>query len=262
MTRFVEHTSVTRVADGRYEGEVRPDWHIVRGANGGHLAAMLLRGMAQAVGEETRHPRSLTVHFGRVPKEAPVYIETEILRTGRTMSNVAARMVQDDKVIANGIALFATQTEGKRDFQDIQMPEVPRPDDIEQVNDRDDFPFGRQFDFRQTGDFAGQAENAIWMRLREPQATDAFGAVQLCDAFAPAVFGKLATGGGGAGVPTLEMTYHLRETLPIASDKPGAWYLGVFKTSVLRQGFLEEDGWLWSEDGTLVAQSRQLALLA
>jgi len=35
----------------------------------------------------------------------------------------------------------------------------------------------------------------------------------------------------------------------------------VFRTRVVHEGFLEEDGEIWSRDGRLLAQSRQLAIL-
>jgi len=43
--------------------------------------------------------------------------------------------------------------------------------------------------------------------------------------------------------------------------RPDSLLLGRFTTKLVRDGFFEEDGELWAADGTLVAQSRQLALL-
>ena len=34
-----------------------------------------------------------------------------------------------------------------------------------------------------------------------------------------------------------------------------------FRTGVVREGFFEEDGVIWVADGTVLAQSRQLAIL-
>ena len=273
MTAFERDTGVRAIGEGLFEARVDPSWRIVRGANGGHLAATMLRAMATAVGDTERTPRTLTVHFVRAPDDREVSIETHIERTGRTMSTVSARMHQDDKLIPIGLSGFLTPRSGP-EFCDIAMPDVPGPDGLEPLADRDDFPFGRHFDFRpatgsrfvaplQAVDASvdDPAEVAVWMRLREPQRLDHSAATQLCDSFAPAVFMKLGAGGGGAGVPTIEMTYHYREMLPPEGATDDDWYLGVFRTSLARGGFIEEDGWLWSRRGTLVAQSRQLAIL-
>ena len=75
----------------------------------------------------------------------------------------------------------------------------------------------------------------------------------LTDSWPPAVF---TTSTAPLAVPTLDLTVHLRAALP----RPGDWVLGRFRTRVARAGFLEEDGELWSRDGELLAQSRQLAL--
>jgi acyl-CoA thioesterase len=265
MTRFDTDSAIAPVRPGVFEGRVDPAWRIARGANGGHIAAILLRAMIAGVDDPQRSPRSLTVHFARVPAEDIVRIEVMIERTGRTMSTVAARMTQDGKLVAIGLAAFSTPRQGP-EFSDLAMPEVPSPEQSEPVTDREDFPFGHHFDFRRclgpaVGEQADRAELGVWMRLREPQTAGHVVVTQLADAFAPAVFAKLGAGGGGAGVPTIDLTIHYREPLPLAGAKPNDWYLGVFRTNTARAGFIEEDGWLWSQDGRLVAQSRQLALL-
>lgn len=264
MTRFDHDTALVPVAPGVFGGRVDPSWRIVRGANGGHIASIVLRAMVMTI-EEDRTPRSLTVHFARVPKEAPFTIETKVERAGRTMSTVTARLIQESKLIAFGVAAFSLPRAGP-EFSDLSMPEVPSPEESEAIPDREDFPFGRHFDIRralgaEVPDADNRAETGVWLRLREPRPADHLLVTQLMDAWAPSVFLKLGQGGGGAGVPTIDMTFHYREALPLDGSNPDDWYLAVFRTTTSRGGFIEEDGWLWSRAGVLVAQSRQLALL-
>jgi acyl-CoA thioesterase len=266
-TRFEADTGLRSLGDGAFEGRIDPAWRIVRGANGGHIAAILLRGLVLRVDDPRRTPASLTVHFTRVPREDVVRIETNVEREGRSMSTVTGRMLQDDKLVAFGVASFSAPRSGP-EFFDLGMPEVPGPEDLEPNRDRDDFPFGRQFDFRPalgptpgTTERSDRAELGIWLRLREPQVVEHVVVTQLLDAYAPAVFAKLGAGGGGAGVPTVEMTYYYREPLPLEGARLDDWYLGIFRTTTARAGSVEEDGWLWSRDGRLVAQSRQLAIV-
>ena len=61
--------------------------------------------------------------------------------------------------------------------------------------------------------------------------------------------------------PTIDLTIHFRTRLPhpgMALDDP---VLARFSSSTSHGGFFEEDGAIWAPDGTLLAQSRQLALL-
>lgn len=59
------------------------------------------------------------------------------------------------------------------------------------------------------------------------------------------------------GVPTVDLTIHFRQA---PSGRPD-WSLVRFRTLVATAGYLEEDGEVWSSDGRLLAQSRQLAVL-
>jgi acyl-CoA thioesterase len=60
-----------------------------------------------------------------------------------------------------------------------------------------------------------------------------------------------------APAPTIDLTVHFRSPLPL----PDSLLLGRFTSTLVRDGFFEEDGQLWAPDGSLVAQSRQLGLL-
>jgi hypothetical protein len=61
--------------------------------------------------------------------------------------------------------------------------------------------------------------------------------------------------------PTIDLTVHIRADLP-RGGLPDQAVLGRFVTSAAVNGTMEEDGELFLADGTLLAQSRQLALLA
>jgi acyl-CoA thioesterase len=76
----------------------------------------------------------------------------------------------------------------------------------------------------------------------------------LSDTMIPAAFSRL---GRPAIVPTLDLTIHFRAPLPAA----GEWVLAAYRSGRSAGGAWEEDGELWSRDGTLLAQSRQLALM-
>jgi len=63
------------------------------------------------------------------------------------------------------------------------------------------------------------------------------------------------------GVPTVDFTMHFRTRLPLAGARPEDYYLVVFRAPLSHDGFVVEDGEIWSEGGQLVAQSRQLAVV-
>ena len=91
-----------------------------------------------------------------------------------------------------------------------------------------------------------------WFRLRDGEPIDTVALVLAVDAFPPTVFNaRLPV----AWTPTVELTAHVR-----SRPSPG-WLRCAFTTRCVTGGFLEEDGVLWDDTGTLVAQSRQLALI-
>lgn len=259
-TRFSRDTAISPAGDGVYEADVDQAWWIVLGPNGGYLAAMLVRAMAATVGDDDRHPRSLTIHYTAAPTAGRVRIETTVERAGRSLTTITARMHQAERLIAIAIGAFSAGRERGVDFDDTDFPSVPSPEAIDPLPQAPGLPvFTAHWDIRPAiggVPFRGgdTAETGGWIRLAERQPLDYPLVAQLTDAWLPAAFARMD---GPNPVPTVDLTIHFRRELPLPDD----WVLVRFASRLSAQGFVEEDGEIWSRDGKLIAQSRQLALL-
>jgi acyl-CoA thioesterase len=80
----------------------------------------------------------------------------------------------------------------------------------------------------------------------------------MADSWHPAIFARLQE---RMGVPTVDLTVHIRSVRAMQNLRSDDWVAVRFRTTVATEGFLEEDGELWAPDGTLIAHSRQLALI-
>lgn len=171
----------------------------------------------------------------------------------------ALAAVGGERPAAMAMAVLADDREESLGFDRSEPPEVSPPEELEPTPRPKELPpFGGHFDYRFAlgpPPFSG-AEDALTggcLRLSEDRSLDAALTVALTDSWPPAVFTRSTS---PLAVPTLDLTVHLRGALP----RQGDWVPGRFRTRVARAGFLEEDGELWSRDGELLAQSRQLAL--
>src|SRR4051795_3339335 len=261
MSKFERDTSVKEVDAGIFEAHVNRDWWIVFGPNGGFLAAMFVKAMAATVDDHTRMARSLTIHYTAAPAEGPVRIRTTVERAGRSMTTVSARMQQGERLIALAIAAFSSDRTPAIVFSDAPPPSVPEPEEVDVVATHPDLPpFTRQWDIRPAigvAPFTASSEPARtggWIKPLDEHPIDAALVAQLTDAWLPAVFIRL---GQPDAVPTIDLTIHFRADLPLPPD----FVLVTFESRVSTGGFVEEDGYIWSRDGQLIAHSRQLALL-
>ena len=256
---FEHDTAVSAAGDGAFDCEIHPAWWVIAGPNGGYIAAMIVRAL-EVVVAAGRPLRSLTVHYMRAPEAGPARIRTETVREGRSVSFMRATLDQGDRAGATALAVFAADREGVA-FDTARPPDVPAPEAVPLQGETrlEAPPFAQNFDFRPaigSAPFSGASEAITggWLWPKNgPERLDTALAVALCDSWFPALFTAVET---PVAVPTLDLTVHLRAPLPRAAD----WVLGSFWTRLARDGFLEEDGELFSRDGEMLAQSRQLAL--
>ncbi len=262
---FDADTAVRALGEGRFAATMSERWWVGRGPNGGYVAAVILRAIlaAAATGAE-RAPRSLTVHYQRAPQAGPVEIAVAVERTGRRVSFLSARMTQAGKVQATAMAVLSEDwAEGG--FEELAMPDAGAPGELHATDfeARPGAPTMLQNYLLRPAlgepAFSGGASyTGAWIRTREPHLLDAPLAAAFLDTWFPAPFVRLD---GPRPAPTIDYTVHFRSPLPPPGASAEDPYLVAFRSGTARHGFFEEDGELWSADGTLLAQSRQLALL-
>jgi acyl-CoA thioesterase len=262
VSEFDADTASVPVAGGRAL-ELTDRWDISDRPNGGYLLAAVVRALGADIGRPD--PLTVTGHFLRPAGAGAATVDVEVIRSGRRLATAAGRLVQDGRERLRVLATFGDLAASSGpDLVTAVQPELPPPERCVRLEGRR--PEGmaapprihERFDMRldpavgwPTGARSGSARIAGWTRFADGRPPDVWSLVLFADAFPPAVFDAVPSG----WVPTVELTVHLR-----ARPEPG-WLRAEFRTRVLRNGMLEEDGELWDESGQMVAMSRQLALL-
>lgn len=258
---FEAATAVRRRSDGAggvYDAEIAPGWDIGGNANGGYLMALAAAAMSEAAG---RPPLSLTAHYLLPGKVGPCEIDVDVLRAGRRMATVAARLRTNGDTSLSLLGTFGEQGRSDVVVTDGAPPPLPPFDECVSSAPPVESGFMDRVSVRirpgdagfRDGRPSGIAEIAGWFEFADRHPVDALGLLLAADAFAPVCFNRPEFPLGWA--PTLELTVHVR-----GEPAPGPLRC-VFRSRFMQNGMFEEDGEMWDSAGRLVGQSRQLALI-
>jgi len=263
--RFDADTAVTGLPDGALEAHLDPRWSVGRGPNGGYLAAIILRALARAVEDPGRTPRSVTIHFIQPATEAQsLRIHPVVEREGRLLTNVSARVTQGDRLIALALGAFSRDRPGGPEFSELAMPAFAAPEEVAPIEYVPGVmpPIASCWQQRLISalPFSGadRAEITAWARLPEGRPWDEISILALSDGVIPAITPRLSL--APLVFPTIDLTAHFRNPVP-DTVRPTDFLLGRFRTRLAAGGFFEEDGQIWTRDGLLLAQSRQLMVV-
>ena len=264
-------------SEGAFTTGLTSRWNGTAGAvNGGYMLAICAR--ALALGMPFPDPVVVSGFFLRPGTAGPAAVSTSVIRSGRSMAFGEAALTQDGKDVVRVTAAFARLGKGPgagagagaepgadigadRDglvFLDGTPPALPPPAECVGV------PVGsfglasiaERIEFRSAelpgwflGRPSGRPASEFWMRFADGREADLLSLPLLVDSTAPSVLEL------GAGSTTIQLTVHLR-----AHPAPG-WLACRATTRFVSNGYHEEDFEVWDSAGTLVAQSRQLALI-
>jgi acyl-coenzyme A thioesterase PaaI-like protein len=258
---FSAVSAVTERAPGRFSAELDPQWTIGGKPNGGYLLSILARAAASVSVHD--HVTAASAHYLHSPEPGPVQIETELLRSGRSASQVRARMAQDGRPCVEALITASQLAAGTTAYWDRGLPElsqsayedcprlIPSPPGglrvaiMEQVEVRlepDSMGFA-------AGRPSGRGELRGWLALPGAEAFDPASLLYAVDAFPPATFDIEFSG----WVPTLELTAYVR-----AVPAPGPVRV-LQRAQLIEAGRVDESCFVWDVTGRLVAQGTQLA---
>ena len=262
-----------RAVSGTSSGETRAPLHLetagfgVGGMHGGYVLAQVVRSLFAQVADPLFEPLSLQVHFASParPGEAKITVLPE--RSGRSIVALSFRLTQRHTLVALGVGSFAKPRPGTVSYNDYPMPTVPPPELCQQAT-REELglaPWADAFDMRpciggQAFSGSAQAISGGWIRPLDGRPLDAAVVAGLLDSWLPSVRTRLTAPNNYQ--PTIDLSVQFRSRSPRSAATPADYCLIQVSSRLAAGGFWEEDGVLWSRDGEVLAQSRQLAIIA
>jgi len=259
-------SALTPLGGGRYGVELRPEFAIGGGKpNGGYMLHCLGRAaVAAAAAEGSAHPHPVAtgVQYQQSPDLGAAVIETEVTRVGRSVSQVTARLLQDERPHVVARFTLGALAEASAPYWGEVPPVSIAP--LEECNSfgggggRPDNGTRLAFDPNHSIQFGpdgpsgdGSGELRAWFVRDDGGDIDPVTLLYVCDAMPPATFTVVQSG----WVPTLDLTAYVR-----AIPAPGPLRIR-FRVQVIADGFADEVADVWDSEGRLVAQSTQLTAL-
>lgn len=253
--------------DGRYRGEVLPDWRLIA-PSGGIVSSLALR--AAVAASEFDRPVTYYCHYLNAAEEGPAVLTATSLRRSRRAESLRVEVDQGERRVAEALVWTAGSGAGV-DYDTAAMPDVRSPDDYASIEtyvpDWPPFEFWKNLDYRpvplpgQDPAFPGRAAIRTWIRFRPrgafgDPAVDAARLVLLADTF---IYPASQMAHAKWPPPFWGISLDLAVTL----HDPGSdaeWLLVDAETPSASGGVM--GGWvqIWSEEGRLLASSVQQML--
>jgi acyl-CoA thioesterase len=280
-TTFAQASAVVASShvSGRYDAMFGTEWSGPRAPQGGVVAATTLRAMTLALDNPSHQLRTSTTVFARTVPAGRVAVDVEILRRGRSVSQVQGTVhaADDDAPGHRTLAVFGRERLGWEhlEFTELEMPAVPAPETCAPLPDERarpsvfDVTFWRNVEIGNV-DFhypwepdweGGRARGMRWIRyLESPRspdgAIDPLAYLPLVDVIPGAVFQRVGSSAPPFFAPTLDLTVHF---LDRTDDE---WMLQVMRMRRATHGYGSGEMELWSRDGRLLAHASQTMFFA
>ena len=261
MSSYLQATSVRRASETHYDVDIDKGWAIGGNPHGGYLMALVAKAAvdaAQHAGADSPHALAVSAHFLRPPSGGPAEVRVEVVKLGRTASTVRATLWQGEKARLDTLITTGRLPEDPPSYAARPLPVMATPEECRARQETGaTIELADHVDVRidpQTSLSNGDGEPVIrgWMAFRDGTDVDVEALLLACDIAPPTV----AHLGHRGWAPTVELSCLIR-----GEPAPG-WLAFEARATLVSGAWFDEESTVWDSTGRVVAQSRQLALVA
>ena len=263
MGRHPFDTAIALTAEtpNRLHGHTSQEYWNVISPYGGITAAVMMQAMLDHP-ERRGSPLSFTLNYIAPIAAGDYTIETELVRANRSSQHWAIRLVQEQRVLAQAIAICALRRETWSHVE-AARPDVPPAYQCPPAPPRKATGFLQRYEFRlvRGKPFAENADSLsyVWVSDVPPRPLDFASLTALCDSFLPRIF-LLRPDFVPIGTVSINIYFHAGEE---ALARHGAApLLAVAQAQAFSDGHFDHQGQLWgggdTGEDTLLATTQQL----
>ena len=241
--------------------QVSKDWTQGRTVYGGLSAGMVYAAIADKV-QNAGLLRAIAVNFvGPLLAEQPFSIAVELLRQGKSTTQVSARVIQNDNIAIVCLATLGHPRQSKIQVSSAasHTMQVPMKGNFLPQIPKITPKFLKHFELAKVQGsfpFTGSRDHHIhgWMRFKQApkEITDAH-IITLIDAWPPATLQRLRW-----PAPASTMSWHIEFIHPAPVLAPQDWLAYQANTRQASGGYSHIEANVWDQRGNLLAISRQV----
>lgn len=266
-TPFSTAMALTPTGPGTYTADIEQRWTIGPKVHGGTMLALCGGAARAALGQDTVQPVSISASYLSAPNPGQVELTATVRKAGRRVSLVEVELAQGGRVAVHAVVTLAEPDTGAPlHAAGSALAELSPTPDATAV-EVSASPMGGIMNLSHVCEIWADAASAkfadpatlgesdeihvrMWVRPRG-EAPDALFALMAGDVSAPVTLNL----GRFGWAPTIQLTTYLR-ALPA-----DGWLRVEASSTLVGQHWFEEDHLVLDEAGTVIVQSRQLAMV-
>jgi len=239
--------------------ELPSTWAQGRALFGGLGAALASCAMRKLITEDSGPIRSMFITFVAPLPSKRLSVATKLLRQGSNVTLASAEVLSNDALCLQASAAYGRSrpTTAMLNANDINLP--PRQKSVPPTRNAGVPDFLSHFSFDWSGNgipFSGQQDRdlGIWVRHKNP--LDRFpveSILSIADFPPPIVLAHY----NKPNVPASSLTWAIDFVIPPDQIRTNIWFYLDYELDQAREGYSQQSGRIYTEDGRLCALSRQ-----